>query len=142
MPYKGGAQATLAIAANEVQAFWIATSVALGQIRAGKVRALAVGEKNRTAALPDVPTVRESGPADFEYSPWLALYAPAATPAELVQRLRQEVTRILALPEVKVRVQAQGLEPQASNAAELNAMVRDESARARDIIRRLGVKAQ
>ena len=58
VPYKGGAQATLAIAANEVQAFWIATSVALGQIRAGKVRALAVGEKNRTAALPDVPTVR------------------------------------------------------------------------------------
>ena len=142
VPYKGGAQATLAIAANEVHAFWIATSVALGQIRAGKVRALAVGEKNRTAALPDVPTVRESGLADFEYSPWLALYAPAATPAELVQRLRQEVTRILALPEVKDRLQAQGLEPQASNAAELNAMVRDESAGARDIIRRLGVKAQ
>jgi tripartite-type tricarboxylate transporter receptor subunit TctC len=142
VPYKGGAQATLAIAAGEVQAFWIATSVALAQIRAGKVRALAVGETQRTAALPDVPTVREAGIAGYEYSPWLALYAPAGTPPDVVERLRADVTRILALPDVQERLRSQGLEPRASTGAELAALAREESVRTGAVIKRIGLKSQ
>lgn len=140
IPYKGGAQATLAVAAGEVHAFWIATSVALAQIRAGKVRALAVGETTRTTALPEVPTVREAGVADYEYSPWLALYAPSGTPVAIVDQLRAELTRVIALPEVQARLRAQGLDPRSSTADELAALVRDENVRTSEIIRRLGLK--
>ncbi len=142
VPYKGGAQATLAVASGEVQAFWIATSVALGQIRSGKVRALAVGETRRTAALPEVPTVRETGIPDYQYSPWLALYAPAGTPPPVVELLRAEVTRVLALADVQERLQSQGLDPRASSSAELAALAREESAKMGEVIRRLGLKNQ
>ncbi len=92
VPYRGGAAATQAISTGEVNAFWIATSVALPFIQANTVRAIAVGDRERTKTLPDVPTVDESGIKGYEYMPTLALFAPKGTPADVVAYLNREFT--------------------------------------------------
>lgn len=138
VPYRGGAQATLAIAANEVDAFWIATSVALQFIRERKVRALAVGGRTRTAILPEVPTVDEAGVAGFEYTPWLALFAPSDTPPAVVELLRREFAEELGRGDVTKRLAAQGLEAEASSGAALMAMIAVERTRTAALIKRIG----
>jgi tripartite-type tricarboxylate transporter receptor subunit TctC len=139
VPYRGGAQAVTAVVAGEVNVFWIATSVALPFIRSGKVRAVAVGERARTKMLPDVPTVRELG-LDYEYSPWLALYAPAGSPDAIRERLRKEVTEVLLDVEAREKLAAAGIEAQASTAQEVGAMVAEESDRMTKVISQLGLK--
>ncbi len=138
VPYRGGAQATTAVVTGEANAFWIATSVALPFIQSGQVRAVAVGERARTKLLPEVPTTRELG-LDYEYSPWLALYAPARTPKPIVERLRKDVTEALRDPELKEKLSSQGLEAQESTEQELRAMVADESGRMAKLISQLGL---
>jgi tripartite-type tricarboxylate transporter receptor subunit TctC len=139
IPYRGGAQATQAISTGEVNAFWIATSVALPFLQAKTVRALAVGERTRTKALPDVPTVDEAGVKGYEYSPTLALFAPKGTPPEVVAYLAREFTTSLSDPEVIKRLEAAGLEPQASSGAELQASLAAEAKRMAPLVKKLGI---
>lgn len=139
VPYRGGAQATTAVVAGEVNAFWIATSVALSFIQSQQVRAVATGERHRTKLLPDVPMVRESGIA-YEYSPWLALYAPARTPKAIVDRLATEVSLAVRDPAVRNSLGVQGLEAQSSTQAELRNLVAEESGRMATLIRKLGLQ--
>jgi tripartite-type tricarboxylate transporter receptor subunit TctC len=142
VPYRGGAQATLAIASDEVNAFWIATSVVLPFIQEGKVRALAVGGRTREAALPGVPTVAEAGVPDYEYLPWLGLFARAGTPSPVLDLLRKEFADALASPEVRERLASQGLEPRTSSPDELLALIAEERARMAPLIKRLGLVQQ
>ena len=139
IPYRGGAQATLAVAAHEVDAFWIATSVALPFIRDGRVRALAVGGRTRTATLPDVPTVIEGGVPDYEYLPWLALFAPSDTPEAVVDLLQKALAEALGSPDVKRRLAAQGLEAEASSGESLIATITAERTRTAAVIKRIGL---
>ena len=139
IPYRGGAQATQAISTGEVNAFWIATSVALPFLQAKTVRALAVGERTRTKALPDVPTVDEAGVKGYEYSPTLALFAPKGTPPEVVAYLAREFTTSLSDPEVIKCLEAAGLEPQASSGAELQASLAAEAKRMAPLVKKLGI---
>jgi tripartite-type tricarboxylate transporter receptor subunit TctC len=139
IPYRGGAQATQAISTGEVNAFWIATSVALPFLQAKTVRALAVGERTRTKALPDVPTVDEAGVKGYEYSPTLALFAPKGTPPEVVAYLAREFTTSLSDPEVIKRLEAAGLEPQASSGAELQASLAAEAKHMAPLVKKLGI---
>ncbi|HEX3442027.1 MAG TPA: tripartite tricarboxylate transporter substrate binding protein [Pseudolabrys sp.] len=139
IPYRGGAQATQAISTGEVNAFWIATSVALPFLQAKTVRALAVGERTRTKALPDVPTVDEAGVKGYEYSPTLALFAPKGTPPEVVAYLAREFTTSLSDPEVIRRLEAAGLEPQASSGAELQASLAAEAKHMAPLVKKLGI---
>jgi tripartite-type tricarboxylate transporter receptor subunit TctC len=139
IPYRGGAQATQAISTGEVNAFWIATSVALPFLQAKTVRALAVGERERTKALPDVPTVDEAGVKGYEYSPTLALFAPKGTPPKVVAYLGREFTASLKDPEVIKRLEAAGLEPQASTGAELQASLAAEAKRMAPLVKKLGI---
>jgi tripartite-type tricarboxylate transporter receptor subunit TctC len=139
IPYRGGAQATQAISTGEVNAFWIATSVALPFIQAKTVRALTVGERERTKALPDVPTVDEAGVKGYEYSPTLALFAPKGTPPEIVAYLRREFTTSLKDPEVIKRLEAAGLEPQTSTGADLQASLAAEAKRMAPLVKKLGI---
>jgi tripartite-type tricarboxylate transporter receptor subunit TctC len=139
IPYRGGAQATQAISTGEVNAFWIATSVALPFLQAKTVRALAVGERTRTKALPDVPTVDEAGVKGYEYSPTLALFAPKGTPPEVVAYLAREFTTSLSDPEVIKRLEAAGLERQASGGAELQASLAAEAKHMAPLVKKLGI---
>lgn len=142
VPYRGGAQATQAIATGEVDVFWIATSVALPFIQAGKVRALAVGERQRTATLPDVPTVQEAGYPDYEFSGWLALFAPRGTPAKITERLRSEFIAALQDPEIEQRIKSQGVGIRTSTGDELMKEIIHEREKTSPIISRLGLKRQ
>ncbi|HEY0224775.1 MAG TPA: tripartite tricarboxylate transporter substrate binding protein [Pseudolabrys sp.] len=141
VPYRGGAAATQAISTGEVNAFWIATSVALPFIQAKTVRALAVGDRERTRALPNVPTVDEAGVKGYEYMPTLALFAPKNTPPAIVEYLHREFTVSLKDPDVIKRLKAAGLEAHFSSGAELQASLMAEAKRSGPLVKKLGIGA-
>jgi tripartite-type tricarboxylate transporter receptor subunit TctC len=110
VPYKGSAPAVLDLMAGRLQAMFDNTPNVLPQVKAGKLRALAVTAPRRFALLPDLPTVAESGLKDFEVSVWFGLIAPARTPTAIVERINAEVNRILLLPDVQSTFRLQGVE--------------------------------
>jgi tripartite-type tricarboxylate transporter receptor subunit TctC len=135
VPFKGGGPAMTALLGGQVAAMFGGNSVA-GQIRAGKVRALATAGKNRSSAFPDVPTLSETFPG-LEVTPWLALFAPAGVPAAVIERLRDESSRLLDNEEMRGRIrQLGGLEPFVTTPEEFSALLRAEYARYGEISRR------
>jgi len=140
VPYKGGAPATTAIIAGEVSAAFAGAS-AVPQVKAGKLRALAVAGKKRVASLPDVPTISEYYPG-LTNSVWGALCAPRGTPEPVLARLRTEVNKTLALPEIRERFGRVGaLEPYVTTPEEMAELIRSDYARYGKIAREIGVKA-
>jgi tripartite-type tricarboxylate transporter receptor subunit TctC len=103
VPYKGSGPLTTALIANEVSMSFDTITPVLPQIKAGKLRPLAVTTAARSPALPDVPTLAESGLAGFNQGTWFGLLAPAATPKEIVAKLNTEIVRILAMPDTQKR---------------------------------------
>ncbi len=116
-------------------------SVQLPQVRAGKIKALAVTGARRLASLPDVPTLAESGLAGYDYLAWMGISAPAKTPKEIVGRLGREITKILATSEAREWLAAQGAEPGGESPAEFAAYISAEHAKWGPIIRKAGIKA-
>jgi tripartite-type tricarboxylate transporter receptor subunit TctC len=109
VPYKGSAPAIQDVIGHQIPSSFETVTVALPHIQAGKVRALAVTSAQRSAALPQVPTMQEAGVANFDVSSWQAMYAPAGTPPAIVTRLNSEIEKILAQPDVKARLDQLGL---------------------------------
>jgi tripartite-type tricarboxylate transporter receptor subunit TctC len=139
VPFKGGGPAMTALLGGQVAAMFGGNSVS-GQIRAGKVRALATAGKKRSSAFPEVPTLSETFPG-LEVTPWLALFAPAGVPAAVVERLRDETSRLLANEEMRGRIrQLGGLEPFVTAPEEFSALLRAEYARYGEIIKSVGAK--
>ncbi len=139
--YKGSAQAVGAVLANEVQMTFVDAPPAVGQIKAGKLRALAVTSKTRAPVLPDSPTMIEAGIADFEVVLWTSLFAPAGTPRALVERLQQQIAAILRLPDVRERMAALGIEPVGSTPAQLAAVLRSDVEKWTAVAKSANVKA-
>lgn len=139
IPYKGAAPATTATMAGEVP-IEFAGSTAGPQIRAGKLRALAVAGKKRLAGFPDVPTISEFYPG-FANSIWLGLCAPKGTPEPVLARLRAEVNKALALPDVKEKFARSGaLEPLITTAEEFAAMVKADYEKYGKVVKDVGAK--
>src|SRR6266581_3575522 len=139
VPYKGGAPATTATVAGEVAAMMSGTSTA-GQIRAGRLRAIAFTGPQRSRVLPDVPTIAEVYP-DFVMVQWYGLFAPAGTPDAVIARLRTETNKILVLPDVKERLSnAGGVEPWITAPEELAAQIRSEYATYGKLVKEVGAK--
>ncbi|MEI7875397.1 MAG: tripartite tricarboxylate transporter substrate binding protein [Alphaproteobacteria bacterium] len=111
VPYKGSAQAHLDVIAGNVQMMFDTTSSAMGQIKAGKFKPLAVTSARRSSELPDVPTMAEAGVPGLEMTTWYAVYVTAGTPPDIVARLQAELARIVALPDVQARLRSLGGEP-------------------------------
>lgn len=109
VPFKGSAPAVNALLGNVVNLSFDTLTVLAPQIRDGKVKGLLVTSRERSPQLPDVPTAAEAGVSDFVVDSWFGLAAPAGTPADIVQRLNAEVVRIGVLPDVKARLETQGL---------------------------------
>jgi tripartite-type tricarboxylate transporter receptor subunit TctC len=139
VPYRGGAQATLAVAQSEVDVFWINTSVALPFIQSGKVKPLAVGSRSRVAILPDVPTVREQGLPKYEYTGLYTLFAPAHTPQAVMDTLSKAFAEGLADPKVVAILKQQGFTPHPSAAAEVTALLHEDANRLAPIMKRIGM---
>jgi len=111
VPYKGSAQAHLDIIAGNIQMMFDTTSSAMGQIKAGKFRALAVTSDRRSSELPDVPTLAEAGLPGFDMTTWYAVYVTAGSPPAVVARLQAELARAIALPDVQAKLRGLGGEP-------------------------------
>jgi tripartite-type tricarboxylate transporter receptor subunit TctC len=140
VPYRGGAPATTATMAGEVAAMFAGTSTA-PQIKAGRLRALAVSGTKRSSAFPELPTIAEFYPG-FENSIWLGLFGPASLPQEVLAKLRSEIRKTLALPEVRDRLHgAGGLEPLITTPEEFAALIRRDYERFGKLIKEVGIKA-
>ena len=143
VPYRGSAaQATLDLITGRVATGFVNTSTTLSQIRGGRLRAIAVAEKQRIASAPELPTIAESGYPAFEATPWLGLGTRAGTPREITGRLNEAATRVLARPEIVGRMEKIGIEPRPMSVEQFTAFVRAETDRWGDIIRRSGAKAE
>ncbi len=142
VPYKGGGPALAAVMGGEVQVTFSNLSVALPQVKAGKVRALMVTTKRRSAAIPELATPAESGLPQFEASAWLGVLAPAGTPRPLVARINRDIHQLLADPATRRRLSDQGLEPQPGTPEALAQLIRVEIERYTQVIRQAGIKQQ
>jgi tripartite-type tricarboxylate transporter receptor subunit TctC len=142
IPYKGGGPALAAVIAGEVQMTFSNLSVALPQVKAGKVRGLAVTSVKRAAALPELPTVAESGVPGFQATAWIGLAAPAGTPRALVERINREVIAVVNEPETRQQFLGRGLEPAAGTPADYAQHIRAEIERWSKVIKEAGIKAQ
>ena len=141
IPYKGNAPADLAIIGGEVQAIFGSMPALLQNAKAGKVRPLAVGTASRSPALPDVPTVAEQGYPGFEAALWLGVMGPANMPRPIVDRLHREISALVATPEFKAAMDANGAEPLASKSPdEFRDMLRGQVAKYVKITKALGIK--
>ena len=139
VPFKGGGPAMTALLGGQIAAMFGGNSVS-GQIRAGKVRALATAGKKRSSAFPDVPTLSETFPG-LEVTPWLALFAPVGVPSAVLERLRDETSRLRANEERRGRIRRLGgLEPFVTTPEEFSALIRAEYARYGEIIKSVGAK--
>lgn len=143
VPYRGSAaMATVDLITGRVAMGFVNTSTVLSQIRAGKLRAIAVAEKQRLAVAPAIPTLDESGYPGFEATPWLGLGARAGTPREIAGRLNDAATRVLTRPDAVGRMEKIGIEPRPMTVEQFTGFVREETARWGEIIRRSGAKAE
>lgn len=141
IPYKGNAPADGAILAGDVQAVFGSMPALLQNAKANKVRPLAVGTATRSPALPDVPTVAEQGYPGFEAALWLGIMGPANMPKPVVDRLHREIVTIVATPEFKAAMDANGAEPIASKSPdEFREMLRGQVDKYVKITKAIGIK--
>jgi tripartite-type tricarboxylate transporter receptor subunit TctC len=129
VPYKGAPEAVNEVMGGRVQFCFSPVLVAVGQVKAGRVLAIAVSTASRSPMFPNVPTVAESGIPGFEYDQWYGLLVSAKTPRPLVNTLNKEVVRILALPDVKERLLTQGASPAPGTPEEFDKFIRSEVTR-------------
>ena len=134
VPYRGAAPALQDLLAGQID-FYFDPGIGLNQVRAGKLKLLAVGSPKRSPLFPQVPTLEEAGLKGFDADTVFGFYAPAGTPSEVVSRLNREINRTLGLPAVRDRIQALGGEPLAISAAEFAAKAHEDSTRFGAIIR-------
>jgi tripartite-type tricarboxylate transporter receptor subunit TctC len=140
--YKGSGPVSADVLGGQVPLGIVDVPSAIANVKAGKLRALAVTTSRRLDSLPEVPTVAEAGVPGYESIGWFGAVAPAATPAPIIARLNAEMARALAAPEIKSRVLAAGTEPLTTTPQEFAAMIRDETRKWADVIHRAGVKLQ
>jgi len=142
VPFKGGAEAMLEVIAGRIDFFFGPVALVLPHVREGKLRALAVNTSSRSAALPDVPTLREAGFKDAEYPIWFALFVPTGTPSEIVSKLNRETLKALQVPALRDKLAALGVDPMVMPPAQFAAYVGNEVALNAALARKAGLKAQ
>jgi len=140
VPYKGSGQSIVDLIAGHVQLNFDAVPVVLGHARQGRLRALAVTSAKRSALLPDIPTVSESGVAGFDMSTWWGLVAPSAVSKDIVSKLHAETVKALKLPEVRERLGSVGAEPGGNTPDEFGAFIRSETAKYARIVKDANIK--
>ena len=142
VPYKGSSQAHLDVIAGNVQIMFDTTSSAMGQIKAGKFKALAVTTAQRSAELPNVPTLAEAGVTGFEMSTWYGVFVTTGTPPDVVAKLQTEVAKIIKLPDVQAKLKGLGGEPGNLSVDQFTQLNRQEFERFGKLIRQANIKMQ
>jgi tripartite-type tricarboxylate transporter receptor subunit TctC len=142
VPYKGAGPAVTAAVAGEVEIASVAMPPAVSQVKGGRLVGLAVTSSKRVAALPDVPTVAESGFPGFEDYTWVGFFMPVGSPVEAVNRLNAEMNKILATQDMKDRLAALGFEPVGGSPAEFGRYVSAEVQKWAKVVRETGAKSE
>jgi tripartite-type tricarboxylate transporter receptor subunit TctC len=142
VPYKGAGPAIIDMVAGHVQLGFDVVPVVGPQVKAGKLRALGVTSAKRSALFPDLPTVTESGVADFDMSTWWGLVAPAGVGKEIVARLHGETVKVLALADVKERIAAAGADIVGNSPEEFGTFIRNERAKYARIVKDANIKIE
>ena len=142
VPYKGTGPALTGVLTGESQMIIASLLATLPHAKSGKLRALAVTTPGRSNALPDVPTASESGLPKFETSSWHGMLAPAGTPRAIVTKLHAEFVKAITQPDVKERLNAQGLDVVASTPEQFSTHIKSETAKYARVIKQLGLKAE
>lgn len=142
VPYRGTAPAVQDVIGGQVPMMVLDTAAGLPQIRSGKVKALAVMSRKRIATLPDVPTLDELGVKDFEVTAWQGLFVPRGTPAEITNRLGEEMRKAILQPEVKARLEDFGLEVLPSDGPALAQFIERETRFWHALIKERGLSAE
>jgi tripartite-type tricarboxylate transporter receptor subunit TctC len=135
VPYKGASPALTALIGNEISAFLSTFASALPFVKSGRLRAYGVTSAQRAPALPEVPTIAESGVPGYEYSTWYGLLAPAGTPRPIIEKLNKTTVAALGAPEVRERYLSQGLTPIPSTSARFAAHLKSEIAKWSKVVR-------
>ena len=142
IPYKGAAPAVQDLVGGQVPVMFLDLAAGAPQIRAGKIKALAVASARRISALPDVPTVAESGVPGFEAWAWQGLVVPAGTPQEVMTRLRVEYSKAVGDPALRQKLIDAGVEPLTSTPEELAAYIRSETAKWAKVVKEANIKVE
>ncbi len=142
IPYKGSPQATFDLIAGQFDLMFGISSAVMPEVKNGRLHVVSVTTATRLAALPEVPTVAESGLPGFEAVTWFGFVAPAGTPREIVNRLNTEITRAAALPEVRQQLAAQSIEPLNGTPEQFGAYIRDEIAKWARVVKSSGARAE
>ena len=142
VPYKGGGPAMISLVGNETQVSFATPPSAMPQVKAGRLRAIAVTSDKRSAVLPDVPTVSEAGLTGYNVEGWVGVFAPVKTPAAVIERLYVESAKILRMPEVKELALGVASETVGNLPREVNQIVRDETAMWAKVVKTLGIKIE
>lgn len=140
IPYKGSPPALADVVGGQVAMTFDNITTALPLAKGGKLRALAVTTAARSSVAPDVPTLAEAGLAGYEVGSWQGVFAPAATPPDIVKRLNAEIVKIINMPDVRDKLTALGAEPAPNTSADFAAMVKSEVAKWADVVKKSGAK--
>jgi tripartite-type tricarboxylate transporter receptor subunit TctC len=142
VPYKGGGPALAAVIAGECDVTFQTPLAAAGQIKAGRLHALAVTSNRRLAMLPDVPTTAEAGVPKYEFQSWVGILAPAATPPAIVRQLNEHIVRAARTADVTERFAREGAEVVAGTPEQFRKVIAGETALWAKVIREMGIRAE
>ncbi len=140
IPYKGSGQAVIDLIAGQVDMNMDTMPTVLQHIKGGRLKAIAVGTPKRTLQLPEVPTISESGVPGFVATNWYGLFAPAATPRDVIAKINADTNRAISAPDIREKIINTGGEPTGGGSDEFGAFVRTEIARATKTIKDAGIK--
>ena len=141
IPYKGSAASITAVIAGDVQMTIVDTPPLVPQIKGGRVRALAVTSAKRAGAMPELPTIAESGVPGYEMVLWIGVFAPAGTPREITGKLNAEVVRVVNLPDIREKLDGMGVEPLGNSSEQVTEWIRREIARFGPVVKAANIKA-
>ncbi|WP_396434164.1 Bug family tripartite tricarboxylate transporter substrate binding protein [Limnohabitans sp.] len=142
VPYRGSSQAHLDIIGGSVQIMFDTTSSAMGQIKAGKFKPLALTTATRSSELPQVPTLAEAGVSGFEMSTWYGMFVTAGTPPDVLARLQSELAKILKMPDIQAKLKGLGGEPGTISPEQFAQLNRQEFERFGDLIKKANIKLE
>jgi tripartite-type tricarboxylate transporter receptor subunit TctC len=140
VPFKGGAPATQALLAGDTQFMFDNLANAMAQVKAGKLKALAVTTAERSKLVPDLPTMAEAGLPGFDISTWYGFFAPAGTPPAIIAKWNADVTKILNAPDVRAKLMADGAEPAPNTPEQFAQMIGRELTKYARIVKASGAK--
>ena len=142
VPYKGGGPAMADLVGGQVNLIFATTASAIPHLKSGRIKGIAVTTAKRSALLPDLPTVSEAGLEGFDANNWYGLVVPAKTPRAIIDQLNAEVSKVLAMPDVKTTLFNQGLDPAPGTPEQFGAYIKSERAKWAKVIKESGAKPE